>query len=70
MPAHKLKQSFTAASLEAEFTGAMDFTAADFTAVMDTMAAMDIIAATDTGPAQQSSAAPPWARQYFHAVAG
>jgi len=30
---------------------------------MDTMAAMDIIAATDTGSAQQSSAAPPWARQ-------
>jgi len=68
MPAHNLKQSFTAASLEAEFTGAMefmavDFTAVDFTAVMDTMAAMDIIAATDTGSAQQSSAAPPWARQ-------
>jgi hypothetical protein len=62
MPAHNLKQSFTAASLEAEFTGAMEFMAVDFTAV-DFTAAMDIIAATDTGSAQQSSAAPPWARQ-------
>jgi hypothetical protein len=43
-----LKRSFTAASLEADFTGVTDFMAVDF------MAAMDIIGVMDTARGQPS----------------
>jgi hypothetical protein len=68
-----LSQSITAASLEAEFTGAMEeFTEAMdiMAAVMDITAVMGIMAVTAWVSAQPSSVARPWARQYFHTVAG